>query len=69
VKFVIDVEQGKYVRAMLGNTQYDLSNYSLSSGGVGLSGDTYVQIGVEGSSAINKNPVDIAYIIISGDEP
>jgi hypothetical protein len=69
VKFVVDVELGRYVRAMLGNTQYDLSAYSLSTGTGGPSGDTYFTIGIEGTSATNKNPVDIGYIIISGDEP
>jgi len=69
IKFVIDVELNKYVRVMLGNTQYDISSYDLNNGGVGLSGDTYINVGIEGVSATNKNSVDIAYVIISGDEP
>jgi hypothetical protein len=69
VKYVIDLETGKYVRLMLGNVQYDLSSYSLDDGSAGFVGDTYISAYVNGKTATYKNPVYVSYIIISGDEP
>ena len=69
VKFVIDVSTNKYVRAMIGNQEYDLSAYTLLASSNGLVGDTFISVYCEGTSATNRQPVYVAYIIISGDEP
>lgn len=69
VKFVIDVENNRWVRALLGNQQFDLSNYSLRSGTQGLQGSTSVLIRNTGTSATLKEEWYVGYVVISGDEP
>jgi hypothetical protein len=68
-KVVADFSTGKYVRAMIGNTEYDLSGYSLKVGLAGLVGDTFTETYVQGNSPVFKEEVYIGYVILSGDEP
>lgn len=69
LKVVSDFETGKYIRLMLGNNQYDISSYTMPNGIAGISGNTYFSFSSNGVDAIHINPVYVAYVIISGDEP
>jgi hypothetical protein len=69
IKVVADFSTGKYVRVMIGNTQYDVSNLDLDTGNIGLVGATQIEVATLGTSATNKEPVYVGYVIISGDEP
>lgn len=68
-KIVADFATGKWDRLMIGNVQYDLSNYSLQDGAIGISGSTNFALGVTAVDAVYVNPAYIGYVIISGDEP
>jgi len=69
IKMVGDMETGKYVRVMIGNEQIDVSNYVMSDGVSGLVGSSYFSVTGSGVSAVYKEPVYVAYVVISGDEP
>jgi hypothetical protein len=69
VKYVVDVSINKFIRAMIGNQEYDISQYDLQSGSLGLVGDTYISFYCNGVSATNRQPVYVSYIVVSGDEP
>lgn len=69
IKFVIDVSTGRYVRLLLGNTQYDLSSYSVPTTVSGLSGATQITVRSVGGVAPNISAYNINYIVLSGDEP
>jgi hypothetical protein len=69
VKLVADFETGKYERVMIGNTQYDLSSYSMAAGLSGLSGSTRIEVNNEGKTATYKEEIYLGYVVISGDEP
>jgi hypothetical protein len=69
VKIVADYSTGKYERLMIGNTQYDISSLSMTSGLTGFAGNTQAELYTSVSDATYKQPVYIGYVIISGDEP
>jgi hypothetical protein len=69
IKYVIDIENNKWVRALLGNQQIELSSYSLRSGTLGLSGSTNLLIRATGTSAVLKSAWYLGYVVVSGDEP
>jgi hypothetical protein len=69
VKFVIDIENNSWERAMLGNQQFDLESYSLKNSVSSLQGYTELIIRNTGASVTLIEPVYIGYVVISGDEP
>lgn len=69
VKFVVDLENNRWMRAMLGNQQFDLSSYALRTGASSLNGFTEVIIRNTGIDATNKEEWYCGYVVISGDEP
>ena len=69
IKLVADFSAGKYVRVMIGNVEYDLSEYSMSATVAGIAGNTQVELFCEEPSEPYIEPVYIGYIIVSGDEP
>lgn len=69
VKLVADFELGIFTRLMLGNTQYDLSAYSMNGGFTGQSGASFFELGCSGIDATYKEEIYLGYVIISGDEP
>lgn len=69
VKLVIDVSTFKYVRFMIGNTQYDLEAYDLALSEGGFTGATLINFASAAEDAVNIEPGYIGYVIVSGDEP
>lgn len=69
VKFVVDLETNTWVRCLLGNQQFELSQYALRNGTAGLQGYTEVILRNTGTTATLKEEWYCGYVIISGDEP
>ena len=69
IKLVADFSIGKLERLLIGNTQYDISQYTTTNGVGGFSGTTYITASNEGRSAQYKEECYLGYVIISGDEP
>lgn len=69
IKMVADYSTNHLYKVMLGNTEYDLSAFTMNNSVNGLSGSTYIEISSQGIDATYKEEFYLGYVIISGDEP
>lgn len=67
-KLVIDAQREKYVRALLGNVEYNLSEYALSATDSGLSPRTIVELYLLSGVAL-ATQVDIDNFVLTINEP
>jgi len=69
VKFVVDIEERQWIRAIIGAKEIDLSDYELTGSSVYDAGRLYLHIQALGQGGGNILPWYLSHVIITGDEP